>query len=129
MDFPQHFLENLYSFPLNQTNQIENPDSPYDEQSESRNKNGSKPDQTQNDCAKETENKNKNETESMDQTENEVKTENDETKEKDCADLSKSTDTVATKETGKTTGKPEGNQGKRKHRDRVTTVTELMAFY
>ncbi|XP_063426599.1 tRNA (adenine(58)-N(1))-methyltransferase non-catalytic subunit TRM6-like [Mytilus trossulus] len=120
MDFPQNFLDNLYSFPLNQTNQIENPDSPYDEQSESRNKNESKTDQTQNDRGKETENKNKNDTESMDQSENEVKTETNETKEKECEDMSKSTDNVETKETDKTTGKPEGNQGKRKHRDRET---------
>lgn len=126
MDFPKNYLDNLYSFPLNQVNQINNVNSPYDPP-------GQNVDQCDSTIIKQTENESRNDSQSesrseiCDTTQSESMGENSD---KMQSESREQTDIKAKSEdkpsgepaTSKQCNKSEGKYGKRKHKDKVNST-------
>jgi len=126
MDFPKNYLDNLYSFPLNQVNQINNVDSPYDPPSQNV-------DQCDSTNIKQTENESRNDSqcesrsEICDTTQSESMGENSDkmqSKSMEQTDTKTESKDKSSREPGtsKQCNKTEGKHGKRKHRDKVNST-------
>ena len=114
MDFPKNYLDNLYSFPLNQVNQINNVNSPYDPPSQNV-------DQCDSTNIKQTENESRNDSQSESRSEICDTTQSESREQTGTKTESKDKCTGETG-TSKQCNKTEGKHGKRKHKDKVNSI-------